>query len=988
MEHSRLFKACLLRSIGTCSVVAADTYVYMLFLSSYPQSSIPYLYLTLGLFSFVTMRFAQTYLKRSVVNFMLVSHIIFITLLSSFLFLAEGSWHWGPFVISIAILSMVTIANTTDWIVVQTLFNLREFKAASKWINLSSTIAVVIVGILIPVMLSFFPANSVLYFLIGLFIAAVVVEKFMHTPTLKVEVSPKESASISVSKQPLYLYTFLALLLMLQLYIFADYSFKSELATRFDEKNMGQFLAPFYSVTNAVTIIIQMFVSPAMLRRFGVIGLIMFCPIMFMITTGVLIVEPSLWPAAIFAGVANILRYSFFSVGTQMIYSAYPPAVRSLAQYQMQSFGRSFGVALGGLALILLKLAGADLSEIAMGAFFMAALMAYATIKIRRYYVVELKKSVNLERYDADYLSTEAVDETLLVKTATQALKEQDEDTLLFGLSLLDTVKLKTVPDEVIKALYSPYHTVQIAAINVMKESLDESVVPILMKKLTMETSPDSIEALVGAVVKFSPSYVLPYATTGIDSDHPAMRAVAVIVLLRVGTPEQITKAYEVLKSFVYHSEEKFRYLAARILSTVIVENSSDYILHLINDPDQLVVQTILAAAAVNPEEKIILALINKLEDKSLTYLAGNTLTTLGAPAIPLLLDAIQQRTRPYLINTMILLLGKMSAPEAEGALLDLLKTNNSLIHEVCSISLAYRAKKFILSAEARAIMHQRVLVEVEKTKIFLQCEPYYVDVDIKNEIRSRIFYAKLLYVYFLASYTHSTIILQIIPTLLSEKKADTAYNNAVELLELAVGKQELKDTIPLVMESKMQSINPMPLPDTILDAWLQEVLNFKQGILGDNEMNELISKVMVLRKVSLFASLSTELQKMIAEIVQQKNTAEDEILFKQGDWGDGIYIVAKGAVNLVQDDKLIKICKEGDFFGELSLLDNEPRFATAIADVDSKLYFIEKSEFSRLTDEVPAILKTVVKTVVGYLRQPKAGSGVLPYQASVDKST
>jgi len=148
--------------------------------------------------------------------------------------------------------------------------------------------------------------------------------------------------------------------------------------------------------------------------------------------------------------------------------------------------------------------------------------------------------------------------------------------------------------------------------------------------------------------------------------------------------------------------------------------------------------------------------------------------------------------------------------------------------------------------------------------------------------------------------------------------------------------------------------------------------LEFKQTQSRGEAMNTLIGNVLVLRKVKLFETLSAELLQTIATILQQKNIAANEILFRQGDWGDGMYIVAKGRVNIIQNETIISVCTDDTFFGELALLDDEPRFATAIAAEDSQLFFIEKSEFIRLTDEVPAILRAVTQTVVGYLRHPK----------------
>ncbi len=975
MDRSRLIKACIIRAFGACLVVSTDTYVYMLFLSTYPNSYIPYLYLTMGLFAFISMRLTQPYLTRNLTTFMEVSHITFIVLLTSFIFLAHSAWQWAHFIIAVGILTTVAIGNTTDWIVVQSMFTLREFKKASKWISVTSTIAVVLIGLLIPLLLTVFPSSIVLIISICLFLGGLLVEKLIHVPTQIVEKPRTLQVDVPVQKQPLYLYTFFVLLIMLQLFIFSDFTFKSQLAIHFDKTMIGQFLAPFYAVTNLITILTQMFLAPVVLRRFGVTGLIMICPILFIIASGALFISPTLWSATIMAGVANVLRYSFFTSGSQMIYNVYPPSVRNLTQYQMQSFGRGLGVALGGITLIILGIWGVTLREVSASILFMAALMIYTIIQLSKYYFSTLKTAINLHRFDIDYLSTETTDEHMILTTANQALNDKSEDVLLFGLSLLAKIKLKTVPDGVKKALFSNYSSVEMAAINIIHASDDERVVPLLMKKLNSEKNPQLIEALVEAIVHFSADYLLPYAVAGIKSHEPAIKAASISVFLKSGTEEQIDQANNELGMMVNNSDPQYRYSATSVLSNIGIKNRNEYLYKLLNDSQHNVVENALMAASFQPDDNIIETVIKKLEDRSLTYSAGNTLVKIGESTLPTLVSFIHEEKNLYFSNIAIKLLSKFPQPTAEDALLKLLQTDNAAVLEICAISLAYRTRHYVLSASAQVITCSKVFEEVQKIMTLSLSESYYEDQDIKNEIQWRIYYAKKQYLYFLAACTGSSIILQIIPTLLMNNRASTAFSSAVELLELTVKIHHLKYTISLALEPSKLSEKPIPLTEKAMDTWLKQVFEFKQGHLRGEKMNELIGNILLLRKVSLFATLSAELLQTIASILQQRNIAANEIIFQQGDWGDGLYIVAKGSINIVQNGQLIRVCGQDSFFGELALLDDEPRAASAIASEDSKLFFVEKSEFTRLTDEVPDILRAVTKTVLSYLRHPTAAT-------------
>ena len=100
-------------------------------------------------------------------------------------------------------------------------------------------------------------------------------------------------------------------------------------------------------------------------------------------------------------------------------------------------------------------------------------------------------------------------------------------------------------------------------------------------------------------------------------------------------------------------------------------------------------------------DDKIIDALITKLEDSTLTYTAGNTLVAIGARAVPALLQAIHNYNSLNPMNSVIMLLAKFPEHEAEEALLALLNTDNCALLEFCAISLAYRSRKYILSSAA-----------------------------------------------------------------------------------------------------------------------------------------------------------------------------------------------------------------------------------------------------------------------------------------------
>jgi len=93
----------------------------------------------------------------------------------------------------------------------------------------------------------------------------------------------------------------------------------------------------------------------------------------------------------------------------------------------------------------------------------------------------------------------------------------------------------------------------------------------------------------------------------------------------------------------------------------------------------------------------------------------------------------------------------------------------------------------------------------------------------------------------------------------------------------------------------------------------------------------------MTLSQVNIFSRLSWQELKIVEHAVHIRNYVPQEQIFKQGDPGSGMYIIIEGRVGIFldipqQQPKQLSELGEGDFFGEIALLDESPRTASAIA--------------------------------------------------------
>lgn len=113
-----------------------------------------------------------------------------------------------------------------------------------------------------------------------------------------------------------------------------------------------------------------------------------------------------------------------------------------------------------------------------------------------------------------------------------------------------------------------------------------------------------------------------------------------------------------------------------------------------------------------------------------------------------------------------------------------------------------------------------------------------------------------------------------------------------------------------------------------------------------------------LLENIPLFDGLSRKELSAIESILHRREYDPDEILFHQGNPGVGMYIIQEGTIDILYEptgDTLAELT-DGDFFGELALLNETPRSATAISRTDSVLYGLFRPDLLDLVERDPSL--------------------------------
>lgn len=93
------------------------------------------------------------------------------------------------------------------------------------------------------------------------------------------------------------------------------------------------------------------------------------------------------------------------------------------------------------------------------------------------------------------------------------------------------------------------------------------------------------------------------------------------------------------------------------------------------------------------------------------------------------------------------------------------------------------------------------------------------------------------------------------------------------------------------------------------------------------------------------------------------------DVIFNEGDPGDVMFAVRSGTVHIIHNDDVLNIINAGDIFGEMALVDNNPRSAKAIAHTDAEIVRIDEERFKRLVHNTPFFALSVLRITVERLR-------------------
>jgi CRP-like cAMP-binding protein len=131
---------------------------------------------------------------------------------------------------------------------------------------------------------------------------------------------------------------------------------------------------------------------------------------------------------------------------------------------------------------------------------------------------------------------------------------------------------------------------------------------------------------------------------------------------------------------------------------------------------------------------------------------------------------------------------------------------------------------------------------------------------------------------------------------------------------------------------------------------------------------------VPALSRVPLFGGLGREELVSLSSVVRTSRYFAGEVILVEGQTGDTMYILRHGAVKITRSngegkEVVLAFMRQGQYFGELSILDGRERSANVIALEETEVYVIERSEFLGLLEQHPSLSAHLLQKLAGQIR-------------------
>jgi ATP:ADP antiporter, AAA family len=426
-----------------------------LFLKSLPASQLPYAYfltaLCAGAVAALAFRLGQ---RASLISLLTGTNLAIIGTLVYFRWAMGREISYLPYVYFVYVKIVSVLTTTQFWLLAGYIYDSRQAKRIYGVLGAGAAVGA-LAGSLVPAFLSErLSTESMILICIAVCLGLVLLS---HIAWRYHKADEPKKTGVAVHRygySELWKMVFrsrhlslMVLLIFLTLIAsqIADWQVDSAVRAAFSglpKEEMGVQIARFSArlafITNVLSILVQVFVAGFVIRRFGILAMILFLPVALFLSSSAILVFPALITAAVARGSDTVSRYSINRYGLELLYLPLAPSVRKELKTFVDVFVDRVGRAVAGVVILLLtsSFLPLGLRGTAGVAAVLSLTCAWICWQLRKSYIDSFREQLKRREVDLGDMST-YVSDPASVHILVDALQSNNERQILYSLQLL-----------------------------------------------------------------------------------------------------------------------------------------------------------------------------------------------------------------------------------------------------------------------------------------------------------------------------------------------------------------------------------------------------------------------------------------------------------------------------------------------------------------------------------------------------------------------
>ncbi|RME25773.1 MAG: hypothetical protein D6806_07305, partial [Deltaproteobacteria bacterium] len=788
----------------------------------------------------------------------------------------------------------------------------------------------------------------------------------------------------------------LLMLLSAVLTSFVDYFFRTSARTLLTEDRLAVLFGDLNVYVGLVSVIFLSLLSGRLLLRLGIFGYLSLVPAALLASCVAAVAAPVFLTIFLIKIVENAGSLSINQAGWQLLYNPVPTELRATVRGLVDGFSRKTGYAVGGGVLLLVaRWLRRPYYELVIVVMVIAYL--WLLLRLRGLYVSSLDEKIRVGASRPQDLRLEdAATQRVLLKS----LDSDDANLVENSLKLLAGAACRQVESRLPRLMKHEHEAVRLAAIDAAARLECRGIVLNLLEIINSGTR-RCRAAAVRALVHLAPEQAGGALGAYLNSEDPGMVAVAIEALVKLQGDRPENPAVRILEDILRQGENAspaVRRETARLLGRLGEYRFADYLVEYLSDPEPSVRRIAAKSCEGLYRPELVPRLLEMLSDRETRREAREALASYGDRIIDVLEEWLNDRQRPLEVRLRLPRLIRMIGTRRAGEVLlfSNIKDDAFLRYRIALALSGMRQNpelkfdtKWALEAVDRRLDSWRYYApRFEVLARALPSDALAVRV-LKDRLDQNI---EVAFRVLGLVYPHRTL-MSIFHRIRNDSRGDFA--DAMELFENVVDRETRSRVVPVLdQHRRLMSLEPLgeaEITDEALaaleelslsrDPLLRAAVIFTRCRLGQEcsdlfpvlvegrDTMTLMEIVLFLESVNIFKQNNIDDLTALAAITREKVFAPGEYILREGEPGDALYIITSGKAEIRKKGKKLLEVGERASLGSVSLLDQKPHAADAVAVTRCHTLMIDRTDFMDLVADRVELLHGIFLALTDRLR-------------------